>query len=143
MTNEPGFKIAVVSASLGNGNVQAPAYVKQNIPTSFFFFNDVNFPPRTKAMTPKLQSKIVKFFAWQLIPNFDYYLWSENALANSNIAKKFLDTRKDFVAKSDQLFMYKNTQEIQQMLTECWYLISRFGIDDEVAIKKSLVKFKI
>src|SRR3972149_2915394 len=81
--NQPP-KVAVISAVLGKGGGPAPNHVVQTMPVSYFFFNDDNFPPRIKAMTPKLQTKIVKMFAWQMVPNFDYYLWVEDRLQDLN-----------------------------------------------------------
>jgi len=71
--------IAVVSASLG-GFDKPIDNVPQSVPHDFHLFTDENFPPRDKAMSPRLQSKIPKCFAWQLRPNYDAYLWLDGNL---------------------------------------------------------------
>ncbi len=72
-------KIAVISASLG-GFDKPSQHVKQSIPCDYFNFTDENFPPRVCAMTPRLQAKIPKMFGWQLVPNYDYYIWIDGNL---------------------------------------------------------------
>lgn len=68
------MKIALVSAKLGNFD-KAQMHVDQSLSYDSFLFTDENFPPRHKAMTSRLQAKIPKFFAWQLKPGYDYYIW--------------------------------------------------------------------
>lgn len=190
------MKIAVISANLGNfDNVEQ--HVPQSIPYDYFLFTDENFPPRFKAMTPRLQAKIPKCFGWQMVPGYDYYLWidADLVLTNSKSLKYFYDNckendvvvfrhprrlnigqearylqkglktsrylsgryqneliqeqmleitqDKDFV--DDMLvigtvFMYRNTLEVQKMLKEWWYHISRYHIIDQLALPYVLKK---
>lgn len=89
------MKIAIVTASLG-GFDEVVKPVDQSIPFDFYSFTDDNFPPRKHSMAPRLQAKIPKMFAWQLIPKYDYYLWLDGSI-----------TLKD----KDQLkFFYDNIQ---------------------------------
>src|SRR4051812_20049011 len=85
-------KIAVVSASLGSID-QIPKHAPQSINCDFFLYTDENFPPRMKAMTPRLQAKIPKCFAWQMAPGYDYYLWIDGtfALPHPDSVKYFYD----------------------------------------------------
>ena len=85
-------KIAVISASLG-GFDKPNIHVPQSIPCDYFNFTDDNFPPRDKAMTPRLQAKIPKMFGWQLKPGYDYYLWIDGnlSLAHPDALKYFYD----------------------------------------------------
>jgi hypothetical protein len=86
------MKICIVTASLGNfDTVDAP--VKQSVKHDYHVFNDENFPPRFNAMTPRLQSKIPKFFAWQMLPGYDYYLWTDGniTIKNPDTVKYFLE----------------------------------------------------
>jgi hypothetical protein len=46
-----------------------------------FHFTDENFPPRSCAITPRLQSKIHKFFGWQIVPDYDIYIWVDSGFA--------------------------------------------------------------
>lgn len=84
--------IAVVSASLG-GFDKTQNHVPQSLPYDNFYFTDENLPPRPKAMTPRLQAKIPKFFGWQLVPGYDYYLWLDGTftLALPDSLKFFYD----------------------------------------------------
>jgi hypothetical protein len=84
-------KIAIIQASLG-GIDKNFEHVPQTIPYDHFFFTDENFPPR-KVMSPRLQAKIPKFFAWQLKPDYEYYLWLDGniRLNHPEALKYFLD----------------------------------------------------
>lgn len=76
-------KVAVITANLGGFDKTAP-HAPQSIGYDYFLFTDENFPPRFNAMTPRLQAKIPKFFGWQMVPNYDYYLWLDSTLSLSN-----------------------------------------------------------
>lgn len=77
-------KIAVISASLGSYD-KVTSYVAQSIAYDNFLFTDDNFPPRFNAMTPRLQAKIPKFFGWQMVPGYDYYLWLDGSFSLPHI----------------------------------------------------------
>ena len=82
-------------------------------------------------------------FAWQMVPNFDYYLWVEVRLQDLNTVKNFLDTKREFVFQSCDLFMYKNIPIVQEMFKEWWYLTSRYNIEDDLAFSRALSQFKL
>ena len=86
------MKIAVISANL-RGLDPAPVHVPQSLPYDNFMFTDQNFPPRFKAMTPRLQAKIPKCFGWQMAPDYDYYLWLDGnfSLTHPDAIKYFYD----------------------------------------------------
>lgn len=88
--------IAVLTANLG-GIDKPIQHVEQSMEHDYFEFNDGNFPPRTKAMTSRLQAKIPKFFAWQLWPGYDFYLWLDGniALTSPKSLKHYFDAIKD------------------------------------------------
>lgn len=194
-------KIAVVSCSLGNFDKKIE-HEPQSVKHDYFMFDDDNFPLRHNAMTPRLQAKIPKCFAWQMRPGYDYYLWVDGNLrmTHPDTVKFFLDKCQDFdmvalrhprrttvrwegrylrrglklgsrymVGRYDKewlaeqmaeiesdpdfvddllvnggIFMYRNTPQIQHMLKEWWYHISRYLIMDQCSfayvIKKSGVK---
>jgi len=71
-------KILLHSANLGSFDPFVPS-VEQELPSNVkletYLFTDVNFLPRFRAMTPRMQARIPKMFCWQLFPDFDYYLW--------------------------------------------------------------------
>lgn len=68
------FRTAVIQASLG-GIDNIAKHTPQTVPYDHFIYTDENLPPRDKALRPRLQAKIPKFFGWQLAPDHDYYLW--------------------------------------------------------------------
>jgi len=93
---KPHSNICVISANLG-GFDTPQAHVPQSIPCDFYTFNDGNFRPRFKAMTPRLQAKIPKFFGWQLLKGYEYYLWLDGhgVLTSPNSVRTFYEKLKD------------------------------------------------
>src|SRR5665213_2637797 len=85
-------KIAILSANLNSFDNPAE-HVPQSMGYDQHIFTDDNFPPRDKAMTPRLQAKIPKFFGWQLVPGFNFYLWIDGnlSLAHPDALKYFYD----------------------------------------------------
>lgn len=94
---KPKPKIAVITASLGGFDKTEPP-VPQSIDYDYFLFTDKNFPPRFNAMTPRLQAKIPKFFGWQMVPGYDYYLWLDGNLVfkSPDSLKYFFDNCKGY-----------------------------------------------
>lgn len=83
------MKLCVVTAGLGDfDTISKP--VEQSISFDYHVFTDENFLPRFNSMTPRLQSKIPKFFAWQLLPGYDYYLWVDGNITLKKDAVKYL-----------------------------------------------------
>ncbi len=202
--NLSGPKIAVISANLGNLDKINPN-VPQTLQHDFFLYTDGNFPPRSAAMTPRLQAKIPKCFAWQMVPDYDYYLWLDGTLSLSepdslqffydnckdhdivvfrhrshpNVRQEARYTRKgikqeapyivtryknellpeimqeieadknfvDDLMVNGGVFMYRNTPEVQQMLKDWWYYMSRYIIQDQISfpyvLKKSGVRLNV
>ena len=77
------MKTAIISANLGNFE-KSVEHVRQSIPVDFYRFTDENFPPRHRAMTPRLQARIPKLFGWQMIPSYDYYIWVDGSFTLSS-----------------------------------------------------------
>ena len=73
------MNILVHSANLGDFDKILP-HVPQSIPHDYRISNDTNFPPRSKAMTPRLQARIPKCFGWQMFPGYDFYMWIDGNL---------------------------------------------------------------
>lgn len=198
------MKIATIQASLG-GIDRAQPHVSQTIPTDYYLFTDENFPLRDKAMTPRLQAKIPKMFAWQLKPGYEYYLWLDGNLtlnhpdalkylveqikdhdivvlrhpSRPNIRQEVRYTRKGVnqqsiyvvnrynhewlkelyqVVQSDKdyvddllvlggIIFYRNTAQVQEMMKQWWYYVSRYIVQDQVSfpyvLKKSGIKIKV
>jgi hypothetical protein len=73
------MKVAVISANCGSfdENLQA-SHKQQSINTDFYYFDDNNFPLRTKALHSRLQAKIPKMFGWDMVKGkYDYYIWMD------------------------------------------------------------------
>lgn len=73
-------RVLVVSANLGGFDEPVAHVPQEGVDVSYHAFTDANFPPRRRAMTPRLQAKIPKMFAWDLIPDYDAYLWLDASL---------------------------------------------------------------
>lgn len=72
------MKIAILQANLGNFDTPVDP-VEQNIPVTFHRWTDENFPPIT-GLTPRLQYRIPKMFGWQMLPDYDYYIWLDGGV---------------------------------------------------------------
>lgn len=67
-------------------------HVPQSVPYDYHIFNDTNFPPRSKAMTPRLQARLPKCFSWQIKPGYEVYMWID-----ANLQLKHEDSLKHFL----------------------------------------------
>ena len=182
------MKAALITANLGNDDPRR-MYVEQDLPEnvdlSIIRFTDSNFPPRT-AMTPRLQAKIPKILAWQLLPGFDYYIWVDASFSiphpgavsfllekcktydaafyrhpqrpngsakeeadylkmeiladnpyivsrytNERINKEWFNVQGLFAAG---VFIYKNTNEVQEMLKDWFFEVAAYHIDDQLSL---------
>ena len=138
--------VAVVTANLG-GFDPIHEYVKQSTDYDFYRFTDENFPPRSRAMTPRMQARILKCFMWQIVPGYDYYLWVDGScsLWNEDSVKWFLEQLGD---ADIALFKHPDRNTIQQeadFLKKCLargsrYILSRYlgeWIDEQMEEIKS------
>jgi hypothetical protein len=74
------MRIAHVTANLGNfcnPHTVVSQELSGGMELNYYAFNDRNFPPRDKVMSPRLQAKIPKMFGWQLAPGHDVYVWMD------------------------------------------------------------------
>jgi hypothetical protein len=88
------MKLCILSANLGNFEPKVD-WVKQVVPgieVAVKIFTDETFPPRV-TMSPRLQSRIVKMFGWEMVPGFDFYFWvdSSRALLREDAAAWFFN----------------------------------------------------
>ena len=76
------MKILIVSANLSDFDKPSEHVPQTDVgaDVDFYTFTDKNFPPRSKAMTPRLQARIPKCFTWQMLPGYDYYMWIDGNL---------------------------------------------------------------
>jgi hypothetical protein len=193
-------KICIITANMGKFDKEFQ-YVEQSIKFDFYQFTDSNFPPRYCAMTPRMQARIPKCFSWQMIPNYDIYIWVDSSMAitNKDTVKWFLDQlsdedaaffkhpdrntireEADFIKRKIQeknyyltprysnelideelkeilstnyplnspliastAFVYHNSIDMQDMLKEWWYHISRYHIVDQLGLPYCLWKYDI
>lgn len=86
---------AVVTTRLGEFDKEVN-HESQSMPCDYFVYNE---PLRDKSMTPRLQAKIPKCFAWDIYPGYDYYLWLDGniSLAHPDALKYFRDNCEDIV----------------------------------------------
>lgn len=91
------MKIAILSANLGNFDVDTKDPVEQELPEGvdeivFHRFTDEDFPPIT-GLTPRMQYRIPKMFGWQMFPGYDIYIWfdSSMSLQRPDCVKWFLE----------------------------------------------------
>lgn len=76
-------KTLIVRANLGG--IDKPIEdEKQSLACDNITYTDENLPPRKNSLHPRLQAKIPKFFAWQLNPGYDTYLWLDGNLRLSH-----------------------------------------------------------
>ena len=142
------MKIAVVSASLG-GMDASPVHDVQTISYDNFYFTDENFPLRDKVMTPRLQAKIPKMFGWQLVPDYDYYLWLDGniRLNRPDVLEYFYNEIQGHdivVLKHHRRNTIKwETRYMERALNEqSTYIVSRYGGEFWKEQKKEFENYK-
>lgn len=133
-----GEALAIISANLGDFEKELDDPLKQVMPRgleemSTFHFTDEDFPPRKNSMTPRLQSRIVKMFSWQFLPDYDYYLWVDSScrLARSDSAAWFMSK----LGQADvAVFKHPDRRSVQEeadylkyrLSINCPYITSRY-----------------
>jgi len=140
------MRIAVITANMGNFD-KPMDYVEQSIDYDFYEFNDSNFLPRICSMTPRLQARIPKMFAWQMVPDYDCYLWVDRSysLRHKDSVKWFVEQLGDADIAVLKHPMRNTIQEeadyIKDRLSKkCSYMTLRYRnelVDEQLAeIKK-------
>ena len=74
------MRVLVHTANLGNFDTVEPPVAQVGVEMDWVCFTDKDFPPRPRAMTRRLQSKIPKMFGWDLRPGYDLYFWHDASL---------------------------------------------------------------
>lgn len=116
--------IAVISTAMG-GFDKKQNHVKQSVPADYVHFNDENFPLRVNSMGPRLQARIPKMFAWQMVPDYDYYLWVDSScrLSHEDSIKWFREQLGD---KDIVVFKHPHRSTVQE---EADYLRERLALE--------------
>ena len=117
------MSVAVVTANLG-GFDPIYEYAPQSVDYDFFRFTDDNYPPRTQAMTPRMQARIIKCFMWQIVPGYDHYIWVDGScsLMHENSVEWFLDQCEGVDAA---FFKHPDRSTIQQEADFLRYKLSK------------------
>lgn len=143
------MKIAVITANLGSFDEEYVTYIEQG--ADFYKFIDTNFPPRFKAMTPRLQARIPKMFGWQMAPGYDAYIWYDSSLA---VAEGMVDWFTGQLGDADVVFLRHPDRKTvheeakfikEKVLANHYYLAPRYVgelIDEEMAELDSDLGYK-
>jgi hypothetical protein len=78
-------RIVVISANLGKFSPTPQNHVDQNMIVHSIYLDDSNFPPRTKALHPRLQAKIPKMFGSDFAAGYDYIIWCDSTLTFTSV----------------------------------------------------------
>ena len=135
-------EIAVITANTGKFEKER-VWTEQTVSCDFHKFTDDTFPPRKAALTPRLQARIPKMFAWQLVPDYKYYIWVDSSMSvpSSDMAKWFLEKLGDYDAvffkHPKRTTLASEAEFIKQKLQEKdYYITPRYAnelIDEELA----------
>jgi len=134
-------EIAVVTANTGKFE-ENHEWINQSIPCDFHRFTDDNFKPRQAALTPRLQARIPKMFAWQLLPDYKYYIWFDSSLTvvSPDMVKWFSEQLGDydavFLKHPQRNTVAEEAQFLKQKIADLdYYLYPRYKnelIDEEL-----------
>ena len=86
------MRVLVITANVSG--YCSNTFVPQNIPNvDFVKLDNSNYTARRKSMEPRLQGKIPKMLAWELYPDYDYYLWIDSIFSfkNADSVQWYLD----------------------------------------------------
>lgn len=88
------MSVAVISANLGSFD-KKQNHVEQDTDRyiTYHIWTDDNFEPRVNSMTPRLQARIPKMMAWNMLPDHDLYIWVDSScqLADKDSVEWFID----------------------------------------------------
>jgi len=135
------MRIAVLTANLGSFDKQYDSE-EQTVQAYFHTFTDSNFPPRFKAMSPRLQARIPKMFGWQMLPGHDAYIWYDSSLAvKKGMVEWFLGKLGDadavFLKHPDRNTVHEEAAFIKEkVFCNHYYLAPRYSgelVDEQIA----------
>lgn len=122
-------KVALVTVGLGEFNIE-PKWIEQSIPADLHAFNETNFPSRMCAMTPRLQARIAKIFCWQMVPDYDYYIWFDNSLeiSTNKVVEWFMERLGEadavFLRHPDRKTVKEEWEYINKLVSENHYYLA-------------------
>lgn len=74
------MRIAILTANLNSFDKNIDPAEQEGVEAVFHRWTDDNFPPIT-GLTPRFQYRIPKLFGWQMLPEFDIYLWLDGSMS--------------------------------------------------------------
>jgi hypothetical protein len=75
------MRIVFISANLGNIDLNYQKYhIEQNMPIDYYYFTEENFQLRTMAVHPRLQAKVPKMLGWDMVFDYDLYIWADSCI---------------------------------------------------------------
>lgn len=120
-------KIAIVTANLGNFDKSFEAVgqkLPDNLTCDLHVLTDEVFLPRSKAMTPRMQARIVKMFMPDFAPDYDYYIWVDSSMKITS--PKFVQWMLEQLGDEDiAVFKHPDRNTVQE---EADYLKHRLAI---------------
>jgi len=125
------MKILVITANV-SGNSTNTVVPQTVLGVEFIQLNNSNFPVRTNAMHPRLQGKIPKMLAWELYPDYDYYIWIDSAFSflRTDSVQWFLDQLGD---KQAAFFTHPYRKSIKE---EVDFVVNNMGNNDQYLIDR-------
>lgn len=136
------MRLLIYTANLGNFD-KTQRNVEQLKPDGvdsieYWRCTDQDFPSRFNSMTPRLQARIVKMTAWQMKPDFDYYLWVDSSM---QLSKE--DSADWFMNQLDTadmaVFRHNKRQTVQE---EADYLEDRLKLEMDMNPKDRYVTMR-
>lgn len=113
-------KVALISANIGTFDKPSEP-VPQSIPYDRYHFTQHT---RFNSLSPRMEARLIKSFAWQMIPEHEYYLWVDSSckLSDPESIRWFISKCRGDIA----VFKHPNRATIQE---EADYLKHRLAIN--------------
>ena len=86
-------KVLIISANVHNSILLKIPEQHGFQTVDYIHLNNENFPSRKNSLHPRLLGKIPKMLAWELYPDYDYYIWIDGSFTfkNQDSAVWFID----------------------------------------------------
>lgn len=125
-------RVAYITANTGSFDKQVDP-VPQTVPFHRFVFTKHS---RFNSLSPRMEARLIKMFAWQMIPPHDYYLWVDSScqLSDPESVHWFISKCRDDIA----VFKHPNRATIQEeadylkyrLSIKCPYITPRYEGED-------------
>jgi len=110
--------IRLITAAFGSGRKELrinTSLSDTKYAVDIVYYNNDNTPSRINSLHPRLKGKIPKMMEWLEHPDYDYYIWVDDAFT---IYEGFLENIMQFAEEDFDLFLFLHTKRtsIQQEL---------------------------